>query len=707
MRKIKPLDPHVADLIAAGEVVERPGAVVKELVENAIDAGATQIAVQIENGGMRAIRVTDNGSGIDKEDVKTAFLRHATSKIASEFDLEAIGTLGFRGEALAAIAAVSRVELLTRTCESQMGSFLTLEGGVPGELVPMGCPQGTSILVQDLFYNTPARMKFVKKDLAEGLYAAGLMQKIALSHPDIAIRFVREGKEEFQTPGDGKLETVVYCVLGRNMLMGLKAVKGTWDGISVEGFVSRPNACKGTRAQQHFFVNGRAIRSRTLSAALEEAYHNQKMTGKFPACVLHIKLSLGAVDVNVHPTKAEVKFADEKRIFRAVYETVRLALEKDQARVQMELKDTLSKKTADHTPALDGSETEQEKAGEKELPSPAAVREETVQQKPLYQIPSAQSAQETKWGAVADSVRVPYQIGGTDQAQPVIPIPAELVYRKQAAGKDEYDASLSMPHETPQSQVPAQRNGVPYPTKLKHASSSPLPSEETEGSQMASRQKAAQTEPVSAAPQQGRPYHPEDAAVEREAASDAGWLYIGEAFDTYIILSQGQKMLFIDKHAAHERILFDKLKSEEYTPMVQRLITPVVWSPTGEEGEVLLRNRKLLAEFGFEAEDFGDGSLVVRGIPFDLDVGQTENVLSDLAEALLQSGHVDPGKTRDQLLSTMACKMAIKGGEKSDPKELKELISAVVTGAVKYCPHGRPISVELSQKELERQFKRT
>ena len=319
MASIQCLDPHVADLIAAGEVVERPASVVKELLENAVDAGSTAVTVEIQRGGMSYIRVTDNGSGIAPEEVETAFLRHATSKIRSAYDLAAIGTLGFRGEALAAIAAVSRVEVMTRQADAPFGAALVLEGGAVREREEIGCPEGTTMIVRDLFFNTPARLKFMKRDAAEGAAAYAAVQHVALSHPEISFRFLRDGREEMMTPGDGKLHSALYAVLGREVALSLLPCKGSGEELSVEGYISRPSCCRGNRSGQHFFVNGRYVKSRTMAAAMEEAYRNQKMVGKFPGCVLRVTSKLNAVDVNVHPAKTEVKFTSEKKLFDAVY----------------------------------------------------------------------------------------------------------------------------------------------------------------------------------------------------------------------------------------------------------------------------------------------------------------------------------------------------------------------------------------------------
>lgn len=337
MPHILQLDPHVADLIAAGEVVERPASVVKELMENAIDAGADALTVEIQHGGMSLIRVTDNGCGIAAAEVETAFLRHATSKLRTEYDLEAIGTLGFRGEALAAISAVSRIELLTRTAEEDLGAALSLEGGAVVHREEAGCPQGTTMVVRDLFYNTPARLKFLKKDAAEGAACFAMVQRVALSHPEVSVKFLRDGKQELLTPGNGQVQSALYAVLGRDMALGFTPVKGSGEDMSVSGFVSLPTCCRGTRGYQHFFVNGRYVKSRTMTAALEEAYANQKMVGKFPGCVLHLTTRLNAVDVNVHPTKQEVKFGSDKKVFDAVYYAVKSTLEADRTRPSLQV----------------------------------------------------------------------------------------------------------------------------------------------------------------------------------------------------------------------------------------------------------------------------------------------------------------------------------------------------------------------------------
>ena len=632
MPHIQQLDSHVADLIAAGEVVERPASVVKELMENAIDAGADKLTVEIQHGGMALIRVTDNGCGIAPEETATAFLRHATSKLRTEYDLEAIGTLGFRGEALAAISAVSRVELLTRTQEHELGCALSLEGGAVVSQEEAGCPLGTTMVVKDLFYNTPARLKFMKKDSAEGAACFAMVQRVALSHPEVGVKFLRDGKQELLTPGDGQLKSALYAVLGRDMALGFTPVKGSGEDMSVTGFVSLPTCCRGSRGYQHFFVNGRYVKSRTMMAALEEAYANQKMVGKFPGCVLHLTTRLNAVDVNVHPTKQEVKFGSDKKVFDAVYYAVKSTLEADRTRP----------------------------SAVAESPAPRLVPRQTVDTVTPNQtsLPLRDTA--------APRTAAPY-------VPPVVNIPtvrpatAPAPVRSQPA-KPAY--------------VPPVRMEEPAPVS-KPAEEKPVPPEPV---------------PVPAPP----PPQPEPQPQPEEEP----WRLAGEVLNTYIIVEQGDKVLLIDKHAAHERMNFDRLKAAGYRPMVQTLLTPVVFTPPAEEGAALLSHLPLLGRFGFEAEDFGGGALIVRSAPSDVAAGEIPDLLLELAGKLLTCGTADPEAARDALLHTMACKAAIKGGQKNDRAELEKVAKAVMAGEVKYCPHGRPVAIELTRSQLEKRFGR-
>ena len=641
MPHIQQLPSHVADLIAAGEVVERPASAVKELMENAVDAGAGAVTVEIRSGGMSMIRVTDDGCGIAADEAETAFLRHATSKIRTEYDLEAIGTLGFRGEALSAIAAVSRVELLTRTPDAALGIALSLEGGVVTDREESGCPVGTTIVIRDLFFNTPARLKFIKRDASEGAAVLGVVQHEALAHPEVAFTFIREGKTELRTPGDGQLKSALYSVFGRDIALGFTPVKGSGEGgVSVTGFASMPMCCRGTRGYQHFFVNGRYIKSKTMTAALEQAYANQKMVGKFPGCVIHVNTKLSAVDVNVHPTKTEVKFVSERQIFDAVYHAVLSALSGGAPRPSM---------TLEKPKPVDTVTPNQTRLTLHDAVRPAAPKE---------------------------PVRAPVTPARQEPARPVAPVvpreqppvrPVEQVIRPAAA---------PVP--------PAPKRDVPLPTP-----SRPAPAHVEE-------KRPAEPE-----------VQPKPEVQAPEAPEITPWRLAGEVLNTYIIVEQGEKILFIDKHAAHERMWFDQLKSRDWRPMSQMLLKPVVFTPNPEEGAVLLENRSLLSEFGFEAEDFGGGAIIIRQVPHDIDADQAESALVELADRLLTTGgRADPSAARDALLHTMACKAAIKGGQKNGPAELQKVAQAVMKGEVKFCPHGRPVAIELTRAQLEKQFKR-
>ena len=639
MPEIQILPSHVADLIAAGEVVERPASAVKELVENAVDAGASKVVVEVNHGGMTFLRVTDDGRGIPAEQLPRAFLRHATSKLRTEYDLEAIGTLGFRGEALAAISAVSRMQVMSRTEQTPMGASLALEGGIPGQVEEAGCPLGTTMVVRDLFYNTPARLKFMKKDAAEGAAVFAAVQRLALSHPEVSFQFIRDGKQELLTPGDGKLESAVYAVLGRELALGLRPVQASGEEMSVSGFVSMPACCRNSRNWQFFFVNGRFIKSRLMMAALEEAYANQRMVGKFPACVLHLRTKLNAVDVNVHPAKTEVKFGAERQVFSAVYHAVLSALEADRSR-------------------------------------PAAVldrpaRHDTVTPNQTTLIPPAPAVHPPVVQVHDSTYRPAPKAEPPRYTAPARPEPAPVQRPNIAPG-------VSAPQSKPIPQVaaPALAPAQPVPQAKAEPAAAPFPV-------------------PSPAPAEAVPPMPEIAP----------WRVAGEVLNTYIIVEQGDRVFFIDKHAAHERMNFDRMKAAGYTPMSQTLLVPAVCRLDPREEAALVEQLPLLEEFGFQAEDL-NGALIVRQAPDYLDVEDIPGTLSELAGKLLAGGRPDPAAARDELLHTMACKAAIKGGWKTSVSELERVAQAVMSGQVKYCPHGRPVAIELTKKELERQFKR-
>ncbi|NBI10839.1 DNA mismatch repair endonuclease MutL [Colidextribacter sp. OB.20] len=673
MSTIQVLDPHVADLIAAGEVVERPASVVKELMENAIDAGASAVTVEISHGGLTFLRVTDDGTGIPASELKTAFLRHATSKLRTEYDLEAIGTLGFRGEALAAIAAVSRVEVLSRRADAQLGASLRLEGGVSGELEEAGCPLGTTMVVRDLFFNTPARLKFMKKDAAEGAAVFAVVQRTALSHPEVSVKFIRDGRQELLTPGDGQLKSAVYAVLGRELALGFREVKAAGEDMSVEGFVSMPACCRASRGWQFFFVNGRQVKSPLMTAALEEAYKNQRMVGKFPGCVLHLKTKLNAVDVNVHPAKTEVKFGTERAVFSAVYHAVLSALERDSSHPQAVLKNT-------------------------ELPG--VWRQDTVTENQL-RIGGAPAS--PFMGEVAR------RAGGGPLSQPAADnTPRGEARRPLPTVVRVHDSAYTPP-------VPTQRQKPPF--EGRHPSTQTGAEDYTPqgGTEKVKQIYQPPAAPHSSTPPNAIPSQPSaDSTPQKEplppetvteGVPELPWRVAGEVLNTYIIVERGETVYFIDKHAAHERMNFDRMKAAGYDPMAQTLLTPVVCRLSPAQREVLLEHRPLLEEFGFEADELGS-DLAVRQAPFDVDAADIPAALEELAQKLLTAGSADPAAARDELLHTMACKAAIKGGWHSSPQELERVAGAVMSGQVKYCPHGRPVAIELTRRELEKQFKR-
>ena len=668
MPKIVQLSRHVADLIAAGEVVERPASVVKELVENAIDAGAARITVEIQNGGMTFIRISDNGCGMAPEDAHTAFLRHATSKIRNKDDLAAISTLGFRGEALAAISAVSRIDLLTKAADTP-GVSLHLEAGQITQEAPAGCPEGTTILVRDLFYNTPARMKFMKSDQAEASAVFLAVQQQALAHPEIAFRFLKDGQEQLSTAGSGDRMAAIYTVFGREIANNMIEVKGSWEQFTVRGFVTKPTCTRGNRSYQYFFVNSRFIKSRMLSAALEEAYKNQLMVGRFPVCVLEIDLPVQAVDVNVHPAKTEVKFLSERGAFDAVHYAVLSALNKAPGRPAVQLpksrQDQIAGSVSSNIPASK-KDFFQTKTAE-EFRRTASAAEENPFEKPVRPAakPVSVFVDEPSFlsAALSSPVQVPERTVKAPEAAPVIP-KAEPV----APAPKEAPAPLTpVPEEE---HFPLGRKAASAPTKL-------TPAPEPESQQVLS-------------------------------IPEVPFRVIGETMDTYILVEQGESLLLIDKHAAHERVLFEKLKSEEHPVMPQLLLQPVPVSLTKPEAQAVLENLPLLQSLGFDVSEFADLQLVLRQIPSDLTEEDACATLEAFAEDLLTGKRPSQADLRDNLLHTMACKAAIKAGWHTQPREREALVREVLSrDDIKYCPHGRPVCIELTKKELEKQFKRT
>ena len=762
MPDIHVLDSHVADLIAAGEVVERPASVAKELMENAVDAGASAVTVEISHGGMAFLRVTDNGKGIPADQMKTAFLRHATSKLNTEYDLEAIGTLGFRGEALAAISAVSRVEVLSRTADSELGASLSLEGGVPGIVEEAGCPLGTTMVVRDLFFNTPARLKFVKKDAAEGAAVFGIVQRVALSHPEVSVKFIRDGKQDLLTPGDGQLKSAVYAVLGRELALGFRPVKASGENnMEVTGFVSMPACCRASRNWQFFFVNGRQIKSRLLMAAVEEAYKNQKMVGKFPACVLHLETRLNSVDVNVHPAKTEVKFGNERQVFSAVYHAVLSTLDADHSHPAMELgekqpksspKDQITRyqtkmnlssgQTPGHVQVHDAAmhiDTFQNDAGNPAILSGlshagSGMNKHTFSKK----VPDLKDSDHfSRLSApVLDQyhVRRPVNVEVDDNDPEFAhtgPVGGAVIH-KDSKHSTEVKPEKSAPAAVKQAEKPVEAKAkepsaqkqpeqtakvsTAAPEKVETSADSDEQKFSTESAVSVEKNQAVagntKSEAVSIdgpAPVESQTEPEVEIVVPPAEGADTeetpAWRVAGEVLNTYIIVEQGDTVYFIDKHAAHERMNFDRMKAQGYDPMAQTLLTPVVCRLSAPEMEILLDHHDLLSEFGFDLDELG-GQLAVRQAPFDVEVGDIEATLTEIAQKLLTTGSADPSAARDDLLHTMACKAAIKGGWKTSQVELERVAKSVMDGDVKYCPHGRPVAVELTRHELEKQFKR-
>lgn len=611
MTKINILPPHLADMIAAGEVVERPASVIKELCENAFDAGAKKVTVEFKNGGAPYIRISDDGCGMSPEDAGIAFMRHATSKLHDERGLEAIGTMGFRGEALAAIAAVSKIELITREKGAAEGIRMTVNAGDIEDMLPCGCSEGTSITVRDIFFNTPARLKFLKSDRSEASACVAAALHCALGRPEVSVRCIRDGVEEFFTPGDGKAESAVYSLLGRETATGLLPCNGSGDGISVEGFVSSPAKGHGNRGKQFFFCNGRYIRSAMLQSALEQAYKNTLLTGRFPAAVIYLNLGNAAVDVNVHPAKTEVKFSEEKKVFDAVYQTVLATLSAEEKPLEISLSKGTDKLISEPRPDFYKSM------------SSAQYRSEVVDKTPSYR-PPAPSAERPS----------PKYPSGT------------AVFRSE---KPVYDSA------------------PPATTKTENV------------------EKTVEN-------------------VEKIATAD--FRVIGEALNTYIVAEHDGELLLIDKHAAHERMLFDRLKSQSREIMSQALLEPVILRLSAEDAELLSQNAELISSLGFEIEEFGMSAFAVRSIPEDIAYGDTAAAIEEICEKLRNGDRLSPDEARDEVLHTVACKAAIKAGSRHDPKELERITAAVVSGQVKYCPHGRPVSVRLTKSELDKFFRR-
>jgi len=651
--KINVLPQHVAELIAAGEVVDRPASIVKELVENSVDAGADRIAVEIRGGGIGYIRVTDNGCGIEREDIKNAFIRHATSKVSVASDLDAIGTLGFRGEALPSIAAVSRVKVTTRTADSSLGSVFSVAGSDEGTLEDTGCPVGTTIEIRDVFYNTPARMKFLKKDVTEANAIATLLDRLALANPNVAFEFIREGKRVMQTPGDGDLLSVIRIICGSDVASNMIPVKFKDNGITVEGYISKPATSRSTRTLQIFYINSRYVRSRTCAVAVEDAYKNRLMTGRFPACVINLSIDTSLVDVNVHPSKLEVRFSSERDVYQAVYTACREALAAQERRPVYQPKKL--------TPfSLDDFDySDQQTRLTSQQPSKPAVLSES---KPsaLLRLASKRTEPVLSFSSPKPAEEKPaFEPVWEAQETPVVSQKQEYVIKK--AEEVTQKPSFERPKFNIDIEVTEKRERI----------TPPVP------------------EPVC-----------EPEKIE--------WHVIGELFDTYILVQQGEELHLIDKHAAHERINYERLRHIGETPSErQQLLSPMAVSLPREEYFALAENPEALEKIGITAEDFGEGVILVREIPMLLAKCSMQDILAEAASKIMSNRRSLTPSVIDELLYSVACRASVMAGKKSSMQELEKVAEFVLgEEQIRFCPHGRPALLTLTKREVEKMFGR-
>ena len=728
MAEIRVLDKHTSELIAAGEVVERPASVAKELLENAIDAGATKITLSIRRGGIEQLQIIDNGTGIEAEYIDKAFIRHATSKIKTADDLNSIHTLGFRGEALASIASVARVEVLTRTQADEYACLYRIAGGEQQGMEPGARPVGTTITVRDLFYNTPARMKFLKKDASEGTFVADVVLHTALSHPEISFRFEREGKLQFVTPGDGKLLSAVHAAVGRDFARDLLPVEGESGVYQVTGLVTPPRACRASRGAQYFYVNGRYVKNRTMMAAMENAYKGTLMQGKFPGGVLMLTLPAELVDVNVHPAKTEIRFAREGDVFDAVYRAVRNALTapgSGECRFSMERGEqgkqpSASAQPVSQTPARPaavpqtGAHHSQTTGGFGTMTA-AQYRAAHTLTEPIPPRPVPGLTAVPGQGAVR-AVREDYN-------KPSAPAPAAPQAGTLATGmtRGASEAVLDILPDLPEENTPAARQSVPAavtptpspaavpaPEDTPTAAAQPVPASEETAEQTAfvpdltGEEPEEGTAPALSALPTGTP----EQTTLAPAPQSEPLRLVGEVFRTYIITERAGELCLIDKHAAHERILFEKLSKDYGNVPAQMLLVPVQVNLSAEEKLAVLQNQKMLEDAGIEAEDYGGATVIVRAVPADVPVDDVEDMLVELAARLSKGGDALREKT-EWVLHSIACRAAVKAGDRSNPAELLALAQQIMDGSVPpFCPHGRPCVLKITRKELEKQFGR-
>lgn len=701
MGRINVLDKHTAELIAAGEVVERPSSVVKELLENSIDAGATQITVEIMHGGIDYLRITDNGCGILKEDVRNAFKRNATSKISVDSDLEKIGTLGFRGEALASISSVSKVQLITKAKEENIGSAYEIDGGKEISFDDAGCPDGTTFIMRNLFYNVPARYKFLKKDVAEGNAVASVIDKIALSHPEIAITFIRDNKRVLKTAGDGKLMSSIYAVYGRDFASTLIPVDYELNGMKLTGYISRPTNGRANRNMQNTFINGRFVKSRTISVALEEACKGSIMIGKFPSCVLNLQISPEAVDVNVHPSKIEVRFINERPVFDTVYHGVKSALLRGDSRKEAVLNHN---NTVNIKPL-----------------NPFNLANKVINKEPPKSVQKA--PEKPRERSIFDELDLPIKTVKYNKVNKVFD--SSSVQKKYMEFL-ENNKKLSENNQTTnntvcnninnnvinnvstESKIETRMDEVKEDTSLNQEVQKVNPFEELELEKITTEEKKSDVDVVLPTERQTNSSS-ENIEIKTLIDEDKqSFRFIGEAMNTYIIVeTDNNKLVLIDKHAAHERIIFEKLKREKGTGTVQLLLIPITVTLEKNEYTVAIEHLDMFKNVGFDVEDFGNGTLIVRSAPSYLRNDDVEDTIIEICGYIAENRKNVMSEHMEWIYHNISCRSAIKAGDSSTAKELIDIAKIVFSDdSIRYCPHGRPVCIELSKYEIEKQFGR-
>lgn len=706
MGVINVLDKHVAELIAAGEVVERPASVIKELIENSIDAGAKNITVEIKNGGTTFMRVADDGCGIWKDDIKVAFLRHATSKVKLESDLDCISTLGFRGEALASICAVSRLQLITRNKNEDIGTCYEINGGEEVSFDDAGCPIGTTFVIRDLFYNIPARAKFLKKDVSEGNAVSNIIDKTALSHPEIAFTYIRDGKQALKTFGDGKLLSAIYSVFGRDFANGLIPVEYQLDAIKVYGYVSKPQNSRPNRNMQNFFINGRYVKTRTAMAAVEEAFKGSVMVGKYPSCVLNIEVPFEMIDVNVHPAKIEVRFINERPVFDTVYHAIKSSLLKNDSRknasfrtdtVFNEIKDSRKFNPFRNAPAIFNKSTANTADAQKQEYSPKSKNEfnpfdeinyvssPKTEEKIINQNNDDNNllSEKRKTSKInIDSLKI------ADSDKPFDIYSKKAINNSYRENKSDALKNISK-KSNEQKSAPNKKTEYEIQQDAVISSGEEPVTENVSDNKTNDNKNEAYTELI----------------IEQNAVDIK---YIGEAFSTYIIAEKnGKEILFIDKHAAHERMIYEKLKAEKAGAFSQLLLQPVTVALGKEEYDAAINNLNMFSECSFEVDDFGNSTVIVRSAPQYIDASEIPDCIAEMADYIAKGKNDIFTEKMEWFYHNVACRSAVKAGNKSTPQELIELVKKLEENPqIKYCPHGRPVCIVMKKSEIERQFGR-